>query len=142
MPVPESVHIFAMEPEPFRAVTLGLKQAIVLPLGLGVLVGDQVVMREWRCDRDSFTGAWLCRRVTHEERGAVQPAGVKLDAGTGLHPRYAVYSLNNAAENEWARAYLVHRLSSAWGEGLSQDQFWQAEDARERARRDLLRKVG
>lgn len=136
-PMPESVHIFEMSPEPFRAVTLGLKQAVVLPLSLGVLVGDQVVLREWQGYAQVCTGVWLCRRVTHEDRGG--ELGDEGLSRTGIREGFAVYSLNDASENESARAYLADRLQRARREGLSQDQFWRSEMERERARRELLR---
>lgn len=154
--MPESCHVFAMEPDPFRALMLGLKTAVVLPLSLGVYVADQLVFREWRPAQGSasegsapegFTGAWTCRRVTHEERGYQAFFAVcapeRLTAGScGVDLKSAVYSMNNAAENSSAKAHLAHRLTQSRADGLTQEQFWADVHQKEHSRREILRRVG
>jgi hypothetical protein len=138
----ESVHVFGMELVPFRAVTLGLKTSVVLSLDLGVLVGDQIVLREWNERLERPTGAWLCRRVTHEDRATPsEERNTSTYFEGGITPGFAVYCLNNPAENEWARAHLTSQLEAARKSGLGQEAFWREIDEKERARRRILRSL-
>lgn len=149
--MPESSHVFSVEPDVFRAVSLGLKRSVVLPIALGVVVADQIVLREWRLETGRYSGDWLCRRITYEERGVRAPMHIRPQGLPERRPETvetpvefasAVYSFNTASENDSARAYLARKLTRAWGEGLTQEQFWDDEHQKEYARRAILRHAG
>lgn len=128
-----STHFVRLEPDVFRVVTLGEQHAFVIARDRGLVVGDQVVFREWRSKPPGLlgpTGLWLMRRVTH-----LLPGGT----GTGIETSHVVASLNSASENEWASTHMKRRLSLAERAGLSPDRFWRIEERREGARRGVLR---
>lgn len=130
-----AVHFFRLDPDSFRAITLGHQHAVVAQTSLGIEPGDQLVFREWRSvltasvETGSYSGAWLVRRVTH-----AQPGG----PGTGVDGDHEVLSLNNAAENEWATLSLKRELSLSERQGVSPERFWRIKERKERGRRGSL----
>lgn len=133
--MPTATHFFRLEPESFRAITLGHQHAVVAQNALGIEVGDQLVFREWQSvltvsvETGRYTGLWLVRRVTHAAPGG---------AGTGIEADHQVLSLNNASENEWATLNLKRELSLAERQGVSVDRFWRIKERKERMRRGTL----
>lgn len=125
-----STHFLRVDPDTFRAVTLGYQHALVLEVKSGVASSDQIVLREWRSEgepeRGTYSGAWVMRRVTYVNEGG---------AGTGVTAGYAVYSLNSAVENEWATVAIKRKLSLAERQGISPDRFWRHEQQIEGNRR-------
>jgi len=133
-----ATHYIRLEPEVFRVVTLGQQHALVLPRERAVTLGDQVVVREWRRPPPgtggdgSYTGIWLCRKVTHIQFGG---------PGTGIDVSHVVCSLNTAAENDYATIVLKRQLSLAERQGVSPDRFWRVMERKDSARREILRPV-
>lgn len=125
-----SVHLFEVDPEAFRAVTTGVQNAIVAGDELDVRAGDQIVLREWAstgpAGRGHFTGNWLCRKVMSRLEGG---------PGTGIEDEFSVLCLNNASENEYATAHLRKEISIADRQGISQPRFFELKAAAERKRR-------
>lgn len=130
-----TTHFFRLDPDSFRAITLGHQHAVVAQNALGIEVGDQLVFREWRSvvtvsvETGAYTGLWLVRRVTHAAPGG---------PGTGVDADHRVLSLNNASENEWATMQLKRELSLAERQGVSVDRFWRIKERKERLRRGTL----
>lgn len=127
-----STHYLSIEPVEFRELAHGRQHALSVPRGEGVLLGDQLVLREWRPSvrggRGAYTGAWLMRRVT------------SVLEGPGIELTHAVYSLNTGAENERAVVVLKRQIGLAEQQGVPVDRFLTYQARREQARRGVLRK--
>ncbi len=133
-----ATHFIRLEPDVFRVLTLGQLHALVLPRERGVELGDQIVVREWRRPAPgtggdgSYTGVWLCRKVTHVQFGG---------PGTGVELSHVVCSLNSASENDYATVSLKRKLSLSERNGVSPDRFWRVIERQQGARREILRPV-
>lgn len=131
-------HFFRLDPDSFRAITVGEQHAVVAQKSLGIEVGDQMVFREWRSvmtlsvETGSYSGHWLVRKVTHAAPGG---------PGTGVDADHQVLSMNNATENEWATLNLKRELSLAERQGVSSDRFWRIKERKEKLRRGSLADV-
>lgn len=130
-----ATHFFRLDPDSYRAITLGQQHAVVAQNALGIEVGDQLVFREWRSvvtvsvETGAYTGLWLVRKVTHAAPGG---------PGTGVDADHQVLSLNNAAENEWATLNLKRELSLVERQGVSAERFWRIKERKEKIRRGTL----
>jgi hypothetical protein len=134
--VPNSAHFFDVDPETFRAVTIGVQHAFVAPDELGILAGDQVVLREWLAGsitpRGRYSGQWICRRVT-----SILPGG----GDSGIVAGFGVLSFNNAAENEFATSHLRKEMQQAERRGVAPARFFEFKAAAEAEKRVARQKV-
>jgi hypothetical protein len=124
-------HYLSLDPPTYRALALGQRHALVLPLEQGVAVGDQAIMREQLesvgDEPGPYTGAWLMRKVTDV-----------LVGGPGLDAAHAVYSLGTTADNERAIVQFRRSLGIADRQGVASDRFWRHQERLERERRTRL----
>jgi len=130
--VTTSTHYLRILTPVFRELAQGRQHALCLSKDEGVLVGDQLVLREFRetdaSGKGTYTGVWLMRRVTAEL------------VGEGIADTHAVYSLNTAAENERAIVVVKRQLGLAEAQGVTMERFFRHQERKERARRDVLRR--
>jgi uncharacterized protein DUF3850 len=129
---PNSLHQVRIDRDGFRAVTLGLQNALVLPDALDVRVGDQVALREWAvtgpAGRGQYTSEWIVRRVTHVLGGGGE---------SGITEGHRVVSLNNATENESATAWLRKDLRHAEKQGVDGLRYFELKAEAEARKRSL-----
>lgn len=62
-------HSLKTWPDAFRAVELGEKKAEFLRDDRGFRVHDQLVLREWDQDTETYSGSYIAARVTHIAEG-------------------------------------------------------------------------
>lgn len=121
-----ATHFVSRGSEEFRALSLGLQQALLVQ-GDEYQPGDQVVVRELSRESDRYssqhTSLWLCRRITHR---------MTVVDSNGIAPGWAVLSFNTAAENEWSTASLKRRLLASIRGDWSAEDFWRELAAREK----------
>jgi hypothetical protein len=126
-----SVHLFEVDPDVFRAIVTGLQHAVVAADELDIRTGDQIILREWittgPAGRGHYSGYWICRRVTSRIPGGAE---------TGILDGFSVLSVNNASENEYATTHLRKELLVAHRRGIQSERFFELKAAAERKKRE------
>lgn len=126
-----STHYLSIGSEVYRDIAHGRQHALCVPKTEGLMIGDQVVIREQRVGASgklAYTDAWLMRRVT------------ALLEGDGILETHVVCSFNSSTDNERSAVIMRRQIGLAEQQGVSIERFFSGREKRERARREILRR--